>query len=67
MPDPIPTESKAPEKKVSDLAEEGANFWAMSLGFNDADELRQWGEKVERNRLTELAFKKEAGKCTQAT
>ncbi|MEO9824145.1 MAG: hypothetical protein ABJF50_06985 [Paracoccaceae bacterium] len=48
--------------KVSDLEAdyfkaENADLWAMWYGFGDADELKEWGEKMERDRLAELASK----------
>lgn len=36
---------------------ENADLWTMSYGFGDADELKDWGEQMERDRLEELASK----------
>lgn len=35
-----------------------ADLWAMSHGFSDADEMKQWGEQMERERLAEFDLKK---------
>lgn len=41
-----------------DLEDEQADLWAKWHGFNDADELKEWGKQAERERLTEQASKK---------
>ncbi|NSY40707.1 hypothetical protein [Leisingera sp. ANG59] len=38
-----------------DAASEQADLWAVWNGFNDADELKEWGENAERERLGERA------------
>lgn len=44
--------------KTEVLEDEQANLWAMSYGFGDTDEMKEWGEQMERDRLAEIAFKK---------
>jgi hypothetical protein len=39
------------------VIEEQADLWAMSHGFSDADEMKQWGEQMERERLAKFALK----------
>ena len=39
------------------VIEEQADLWAMSHGFSDADEMKQWGEQIERERLAKLDLK----------
>jgi hypothetical protein len=39
------------------VIEEQAELWAMSHGFSDADEMKQWGEQMERERLAEFDLK----------
>ena len=39
------------------LLKEQADLWAMSYGFIDADEMKQWGEQMERERLAEFDLK----------
>ncbi|WP_341235923.1 hypothetical protein [uncultured Sulfitobacter sp.] len=40
------------------LIEERADLWAMSHGFSDADEMKQWGKQMERERLAKSESKK---------
>ncbi|SEQ79035.1 hypothetical protein [Thalassovita taeanensis] len=40
------------------LLKEQADLWAMSYGFIDADEMKQWGEQMERERLAKSESKK---------
>lgn len=40
------------------LHKEQADLWAMSYGFGNADEMKQWGEQAEREYLAERASKK---------
>ena len=42
------------------LIKEQADLWAMSQGFSDADEMKQWGEQMERERLAKSESKKVA-------
>lgn len=44
-----------PDAKI--VIKEQADLWAMSHGFSDADEIKQWGEQMERERLTKFALK----------
>lgn len=37
---------------------ERADLWAMSHGFTDADEMKHWGEQMERDRLAKSESKK---------
>jgi hypothetical protein len=39
------------------LIKEQAELWAMSHGFSDADEMKQWGEQMEHERLAKLDLK----------
>uniref|UniRef100_UPI004048BDAD hypothetical protein n=1 Tax=Yoonia sp. TaxID=2212373 RepID=UPI004048BDAD len=39
------------------VLKEQADLWAMSHGFSDADEMKQWGEQMERERLAKLDLK----------
>ena len=39
------------------VIKEQADLWAMSHGFSDADEMKQWGEQMERERLAKFALK----------
>ena len=39
------------------VMKEQADLWAMSHGFSDADEMKQWGERMERERLAKLDLK----------
>tara|TARA_R110001599_G_scaffold8548_1_gene41395 strand:- start:1417 stop:1581 length:165 start_codon:yes stop_codon:yes gene_type:complete len=39
------------------LLKEQADLWAMSYGFIDADEMKQWSEQMERERLAEFDLK----------
>ena len=39
------------------VIKEQADLWAMSHGFTDADEMQQWGEQMERERLAKFALK----------
>lgn len=39
---------------------EQADLWAMSHGFSDADDMKQWGEQIERERLAEFDLKEMA-------
>jgi len=43
-----------------DLSAEHAELRAQFLGFGDADELKEWGEQAERDRLAEEALRKGA-------
>ena len=43
------------------VIEEHANLWAMSHGFSDAGEMKQWGEQMERERLAKLDLKEVTG------
>jgi len=36
------------------VIKEQADLWAMLHGFSDADEMKQWGEQMERAGLTGL-------------
>jgi hypothetical protein len=40
------------------VIKEQADLWAMSHGFSDADEMKQWGEQMERERLAKSESKK---------
>ena len=40
------------------LLKEQADLWAMSYGFIDADEMKQWSEQMERERLAKSESKK---------
>ena len=40
------------------VMKEQADLWAMSHGFSDADEMKQWGEQMERERLAKSESKK---------
>ena len=40
------------------IIKERADLWAMSHGFSDADEMKQWGEQMERERLAKSESKK---------
>ena len=40
------------------VIKERADLWAMSHGFSDADEMKQWGEQMERERLAKSESKK---------
>ena len=40
------------------LPKEQADLWAMSYGFTDADDMKQWGEQMERERLAKSESKK---------
>lgn len=42
------------------LEREQADLWAMSYGFSDAAEMKQWGEQAEREYLAERQAKKDA-------
>jgi hypothetical protein len=42
------------------VVKEQADLWAMSRGFSDADEMKQWGEQMERERLAEFDLKEMA-------
>ena len=44
-----------PDAKI--VIKEQADLWAMSHGFSDADEIKQWGEQMERERLATFALK----------
>ena len=49
----------ATSKSAADLmTDEQADLWAMSYGFADAREMKEWGERVERERLAESASRK---------
>ena len=37
------------------LTTEEADLWAMSYGFRGAEEMKEWGEQMERERLAEKA------------
>lgn len=39
------------------LLKEQADLWAMSYGFTDADEIKHWGERMERERLAKTDLK----------
>ena len=39
------------------VIKEQADLWTMWHGFSDADEMKQWGEQVERERLAKLDVK----------
>jgi hypothetical protein len=39
------------------VIKEQADLWAMSHGFSDADEMKQWGEQMERERLAKFDLK----------
>jgi len=39
------------DEKAELLRSEDADLWAMSYGFNNADELKAEGERLERERL----------------
>ena len=39
------------------VIKEQADLWAMSHGFSDADEMKQWGEQMECDRLSEFDSK----------
>jgi len=39
------------------VLKEQADLWAMSHGFSDADEMKQWGEQMERDRLAGFDLK----------
>ena len=39
------------------VIKEQADLWAMSLGFSDADDMKQWGEQMERERLAQFDLK----------
>ncbi|WP_299085736.1 hypothetical protein [uncultured Ruegeria sp.] len=49
-----------PNDKSAELANERAHLWALWYGFQDADELKEWGEQAERERLAELSSRKGA-------
>ena len=36
---------------------EQADLWAMSHGFSDADEMKRWGEQMERESLAKFDSK----------
>lgn len=40
------------------LGYHNADLWALSFGFIDASELKEWGEQMERERLTEQTSNK---------
>ena len=42
------------------VIKEQADLWAMSHGFSDADDMKQWGEQIERERLAEFDLKEVA-------
>ncbi|MGH1356858.1 MAG: hypothetical protein ACRBBS_17540 [Thalassovita sp.] len=46
-------------KKSLGRESEQSDLWANWHGFNDAEELKEWGEQVERDRQAELAAKKD--------
>lgn len=39
------------------VIKEQVHLRAMSNGFSDADEMKQWGEQMERERLAKFALK----------
>lgn len=44
----------SPDKCADNISDQ-AELLAMWYGFEDAGELKEWGEQVERERLDELA------------
>lgn len=56
--------SDSPNQNI-DAASEQADLWAVWNGFNDADELKEWGENAERERLGEQASK--SGQIAQSS
>lgn len=41
------------------FAHEDTHLYALSLGFDSAADMKEWGEQVERERLAELACNNE--------
>lgn len=39
------------------VIKEQADLWAIWHGFSDADEMKQWGEEMERDRLAKFDLK----------
>ncbi|UWQ55922.1 hypothetical protein [Leisingera caerulea] len=50
--------SDSPSKNIDTISDQ-ADLWAMWNGFENADELKEWGENSERERLVEQASQKE--------
>lgn len=48
-----------------DAVSDQADLWAVWNGFGDADELKQWGENAERERLGEQAS--QSGQIAQSS
>ncbi len=40
------------------IVKERADLWAMSHGFSDGDDMKQWGEQMECERLAKFGSKK---------
>ena len=54
--DDWPTLSPHSAEETEMLMREKADLWAMSYGFRDTEEMKEWGEQVERERLAEKAL-----------
>jgi len=48
-----------PDAKI--VLKEQADLCAMWHGFSDADEMKQWGEQMEHERLAKLDLKEVTG------
>ncbi|WP_299567964.1 hypothetical protein [uncultured Sulfitobacter sp.] len=46
-----------PDPDSEIIIKERTDLWAMSHGFSDANETKQWGEQMERERLAEFDLK----------
>jgi len=46
-----------PDPDSEIIIKERTDLWAMSHGFSDANEMKQWGEQIERERLAEFDLK----------
>ncbi|MCW1950226.1 MAG: hypothetical protein KIH44_002520 [Octadecabacter sp.] len=44
------------DSDAENVIKEQADLWAMSHGFSDVDEMKQWGEQMERERLAKFAL-----------
>ena len=42
------------------VIKEQVDLWTMSHGFSDADEMKQWGARMERERLAKFDLKEMA-------
>ncbi|OBY26769.1 hypothetical protein [Leisingera sp. JC1] len=53
-----------PDQSIDTISDQ-ADLWAFWNGFGDADELKQWGENAERERLGEQAS--QSGQIAQSS